>query len=256
MKGICTHTIVPIRKDPVHQAEIVSQLLFGEVYTIEKKQSDWYYIQCAYDQYNGWIHHLQHTEASEKDFKAVTESTVTIAYETSSQATSGFESLNLVCGSTLPYYDGLNLRIGKEKYIYNGQAIPAKSISKNQAIEKIALRYLHAPYLWGGRSPFGIDCSGFTQLVYKFLSIPLWRDAYLQATQGTALNFLEECEPGDLAFFGNEEGRITHVGIILKEGKIIHASGKVRIDKIDHFGIYNSDSKKYTHQLKSLRRIE
>ena len=148
----------------------------------------------------------------------------------------------------------MNFKIAKEKFIYNGQAIQSEAKS-SVLLERVAMRYLNAPYLWGGRSPFGIDCSGFTQMVFKFTGIKLLRDAYLQAEQGTVINFIEESQPGDLAFFTNEEGRITHVGIILKDQQIIHASGKVRIDKIDHFGIYSATQKKYSHQLKIIKRM-
>src|SRR5690606_11931205 len=109
-----------------------------------------------------------------------------------------------------------------------------------------ALNYLNAPYLWGGKTPFGIDCSGFTQMVYKLNGYQLLRDACQQATQGIALSFIEESEPGDLAFFDNEDGKIVHVGIIMEDNHIIHAHGKVRIDRLDHTGIFNTDKKLYT----------
>ncbi|HRG90423.1 MAG TPA: C40 family peptidase, partial [Chitinophagales bacterium] len=121
--------------------------------------------------------------------------------------------------------------------------------------ERVAMRYLNAPYLWGGRSPFGIDCSGFTQVVFKFADVQLMRDAYQQAEQGAMVNFVEESQPGDLAFFSNDNGKIIHVGIVLKDQRIIHSSGKVRIDRLDHFGIYNADTKKYSHQLKVIKRF-
>jgi cell wall-associated NlpC family hydrolase len=118
-----------------------------------------------------------------------------------------------------------------------------------------AYMYLHSPYLWGGRTPFGIDCSGFTQMVYKLAGIRLKRDASQQAEQGTLINLIDEARQGDLAFFDNEEGRIIHVGIMLPNNKIIHASGKVRIDSIDHHGIYNLETKKYTHNLRIIKRF-
>jgi cell wall-associated NlpC family hydrolase len=117
------------------------------------------------------------------------------------------------------------------------------------------MTFLNAPYMWGGRSPFGIDCSGFTQAVYKLKRIKLLRDASQQSTLGEPLSFLTEAEPGDLAFFDNEEGLISHVGIITDQQHIIHASGKVRIDRIDHEGIYNDEEKRYTHLLRIIKRI-
>jgi cell wall-associated NlpC family hydrolase len=115
--------------------------------------------------------------------------------------------------------------------------------------------YLNAPYLWGGKTPFGIDCSGFTQMVYKLNGYHLLRDASQQASQGIPLSFIEESEPGDLAFFDNEEGNIIHVGIMMENNYIIHASGKVRIDRLDHLGIYNADTNRHTHKLRVIKKI-
>ena len=113
---------------------------------------------------------------------------------------------------------------------------------KSKLVETATL-YLNTPYLWGGKTPFGIDCSGFVQMVYKLNGFKVLRDASQQASQGDALSFIEESEPGDLAFFDNEEGNIIHVGIMMEINYIIHASGKVRIDRLDHLGIYNSEIK-------------
>ncbi len=249
--GICKLSIVPIRKEPTHRSEQVSQLLFGESYTIiNENQSNWVEIRCAWDGYEGWIDTAQHTPLNDNE-----PSNEGIALETLCVASSSLSSISVLAGSSLPNFDGLNFKIGKEKFVYNGQALLPDTIKNTNLLDKIAMRYLHAPYLWGGRSPVGIDCSGFTQVVFKFLAIALKRDAYQQAEQGLTLNFLEEAHPGDLAFFNNEEGKITHVGILLKDNRIIHASGKVRIDTIDHFGIYNADLKKYSHQLKIIKRI-
>ena len=115
--------------------------------------------------------------------------------------------------------------------------------------------YLNSPYLWGGRSPFGIDCSGFTQMVFKLNGIKLPRDAYEQAEIGKTLNFIEETQKGDLAFFDNEEGKIIHTGIIIDKNKIIHSSGKVRIDNLDHYGIFNAETGKYSHNLRLIKKV-
>lgn len=247
-------SVVPVRKEPTHKAEMVSQLLFGENYRVTQTSDKWLFIKMDWDGYEGWIDKAQHFELPEKDFDAIRTGAFSISAEPISSVSSSLQSIPVLTGSTLPGFDGLNLKIGKQKFVYTGQAI-APEPSNVSLLDKITLRYLNAPYLWGGRSPFGIDCSGFSQVVFKFLGVTLQRDAYQQAEQGSVVNFVEETQLGDLAFFHNEEGRIIHVGIILKDQKIIHASGKVRIDKLDHFGIFNADTKKYSHQLKIIKRI-
>ncbi len=252
--GITSFSVVPVRKESSHRSEMVSQLLFGETYEVLQSQNNWFLIKCSYDAYEGWIDSSQHTEVTEKEYFNNTSNDPGLAVDLVSSATSGYHAVPIVTGSSLPFFDGLNFKLNKEKFIYNGQAI--QSEGKNTSLmERVAMRYLNAPYLWGGRSPFGIDCSGFTQVVFKFMGVKLARDAYQQAEQGAIINFIDETLPGDLAFFNNPEGRITHVGIIQRDGRIIHSSGSVRIDKIDHFGIYNEDLKKYTHQLKVIKRL-
>ena len=251
--GIALLSIIPVRNEPTHRSEQVTQLLFGETYTIINQQNNWAYISCTHDEYKGWIDLNQFHEISQREFEAIESAENGIALELVSSATSGYHSIPILTGSRLPFFDGMNFEIAKEKFIYNGQAIQTSSRSTSH-FEKIAMRYLNAPYLWGGRSPFGIDCSGFTQVVYNCIGIALKRDAYQQAEYGSIVNFVEEAQPGDLAFFSNEEGKIIHVGIVLKDHRIIHASGKVRIDKLDHFGIFNADLKKYSHQLKIIKR--
>ncbi len=252
--GITNLSIIPLRNQPSHKSEQVSQLLFGETYEVKQEQNGWLFVKCSYDGYEGWIDEIQHCPVTEKDFLNITNNQPGLALELVYSVTSSAISIPIVAGSSLPFFDGMNFKILKEKFIYNGQALQADAQNLT-LFDRIAVRYLNVPYLWGGRSPFGIDCSGFTQIVFKFIGIKLHRDAYQQAEQGSVVNFIEEAVPGDLAFFANAEGKIVHTGIILKDHKIIHASGKVRIDKIDHFGIYNEGQKKYTHQLKIIKRI-
>jgi hypothetical protein len=252
--GIALLSIVPIRKETSHRSEMVSQLLFGETYSVTSTRGNWLLIKCCYDNYEGWIDSSQHNELNEKEFQTISNSGHGIALELVNTASSSHRAIPVAAGSTLPFFDGMNFKLGKEKFIYNGQAVLPDA--KNPSLfERVAMRYLNAPYLWGGRSPLGIDCSGLTQMVFKFIGISLLRDAYQQAEQGTIVNFMEETQPGDLAFFHNEEGKIIHVGIILKDQRIIHSSGKVRIDKIDHYGIFNTETKKYSHQLKVIKRM-
>jgi cell wall-associated NlpC family hydrolase len=165
-------------------------------------------------------------------------------------------SLTLVQGSTLPFLRGRNFSLESQEYEYTGDHIlPAPEQISAAGLMASARAYLNAPYLWGGRTAFGIDCSGFTQMVFKLNGFKLLRDAWQQAELGEPLSFVEESHPGDLAFFDNEEGKITHVGLIIENTQIIHASGKVRIDKLDHYGIFNGDTKKYSHHLRVIKRV-
>ena len=155
-------------------------------------------------------------------------------------------------GSSLPYLEKNIFRINEEAFTIDNLHESQNGVDQ---IPFFALQFLDSPYLWGGRSIFGIDCSGFTNIVFKITGIQLRRDAWQQSEQGILVNFIDEARPGDLAFFQNEEGKITHTGILLGNGKIIHASGRVRIDTIDHYGIYNEEQQRYSHQLRLIRRM-
>lgn len=260
MYGICNLSIVPCRKEPSDRSEMVTQLLFGEHFKIIEEQKSWVKIQIAYDHYECWIDKkqflpLKNLSGIKDSNTAVTSDLIqlTATYGTNKQY------LTLVLGSSLPKLHGKDFLLGREKYAFEGEYVfpfsKSKKILHQDKIETFAYCFLNAPYLWGGRSPFGVDCSGFTQIVFKLLGIKLRRDAWQQAEQGKVLSFFEEAQKGDLAFFDNEEGKITHVGIFLNHGKIIHSSGKVRVDSVDHEGIYNVELKKYTHRLRIIKRI-
>ena len=265
--GICLQSVIPVRVVPSHKSEMVTQLLFGEHYRILRKEQDWLRIQLAYDNYEGWMYAKQSTPLGESEFLHLfdIESSVTIdLVQLLSNETKRYV-LPVMLGSSLPGLDGHNFTLANETFNYDGllaepinieKAItPRERIKAKQTLVDDAMLYLNAPYLWGGRTPFGIDCSGFVQMVYKLKKIKLLRDATQQAAQGETMNFISETEPGDLAFFDNEEGKIVHVGIIWEKNKIIHSSGKVRIDNIDHFGIFNIDTGRYSHQMRLMRRI-
>ncbi len=157
--------------------------------------------------------------------------------------------LYLPAGSSLSFLNGTTCYIEKEKFEIIGQ------IGQNESIDLVAKSFINAPYLWGGRTHFGIDCSGFTQVVFKLKGAQLKRDASLQAQQGALINSLSDALIGDLAFFKNADGKVTHVGMLLNREHIIHASGKVKIDTIDEKGIYSEELQRYTHNLHSIKRI-
>lgn len=254
--GIASLSIIPVRATPDNRSEMVTQLLFGEAYQVLLKKNAWHKIKSAYDSYEGWISENQHRKVPERYYRQLVSTKQPVALDIVQSATCKDKTLLIVAGSTLPEYDGLNLRLEEERYTYYGQAVfPDHPFDFSKVIEKVAMKYLHAPYLWGGRTPFGIDCSGFTQIVFKILGIPLPRDARQQAERGHLVDFVQFAREGDLAFFENENGKIAHTGIVLKEQKIIHASGRVRIDKLDHFGIFNTSIQQYTHKLRFIKRM-
>ncbi len=252
--GICNLSVIPLRLNPSDTSEMVSQVLFGEHFTILERQKYWSRISLAFDNYEGWIDNKQYETIKENVFFKLNKNQLIMAGEFIDIVINKNNNLITVpIGSNLPFYSDKKLKINGVKYDYEGEIYDTQ-YSKNALLE-ISYIFINSPYLWGGRTPFGIDCSGFTQMVYKLCGYKLFRDASEQVTQGESLNFVEESEPGDLAFFDNEEGEIVHVGIVLKDNNIIHAHGKVRIDKFDHSGIFNVDTKRYTHKLRVIKRV-
>lgn len=257
MFGICNQSIVPCRKEPAHRSEMVTQLLFGEHFTVLEETEEWARIKTAFDAYECWISNKQYSPLKPETFEELdkpqplSSEPVQLIQETSSGT-----FFPIVIGSTLPFLKGKKLALENKQYEFAGeQKTPEEKKINRKNIVETARIFLNSPYLWGGRSPFGIDCSGFTQMVYKLNGMKLLRDAYQQATLGLSLSFVEEAQAGDLAFFDNEEGKIIHVGIVLDDNKIIHASGHVRIDKLDHYGIFNVDTKKYSHHLRVIKKV-
>lgn len=253
--GICDQSIVAIRLEPSHRSEMVSQLLFGEFYEITEKQQDWCKIKHSFDNYEGWIPEIQVCPINIMEYHHLASGHNFYSYDLVQLLLYENTLFSVVLGSLLPWFNSKQCKIGLRTFSFEGNAKMPLPIEGSDSIVENAYMYLHAPYLWGGRSPFGIDCSGLTQMVYKLSGYKLKRDAAQQAEQGRIVNLLEEGIPGDLVFFDNEEGKITHTGILLEKNKIIHASGKVRIDSIDHHGIYHTELKKYTHNLRLIKRI-
>ncbi len=256
--GICLLSIIPCRKEPDSTSEMVTQLLFGEQYSVTETRDSWINIVTAYDQYSCWISAKQHTALSETAFKQLQKQAPAYSSELVQVIHRQQPSVSfpITIGSALPLLDQHKLNIDGLQFDFEGQTCQPQQKKPAADIISTAFLFLNAPYLWGGKSPFGIDCSGFTQLVYKLNGYKLPRDAYQQVELGQPLSFVEEAEAGDLAFFDNEDGRIVHVGILLNNEQIIHASGCVRIDRFDHYGIFGSDSKKYSHTLRVIKRLD
>jgi hypothetical protein len=265
--GVCTQSIIPVRKEPSHKSEMTTQLLFGELYRMMEREGSWVRMQQVYDNYEGWIHLKQARLISEGEFSLLAADGPARSADLVQLILN--ETANLMfpilLGSSLPGYSAEHCRIGGEDYRYEGSVhepgasagnpVPVPVQEIRQKIVRDAKMYLNAPYLWGGRSPFGIDCSGFVQMVFKLGNMRLLRDTGQQATQGEVVSLLAEAEAGDLVFFDDDEGTINHVGLVCERNRVIHCSGKVRIDTLDHEGIYNMEAQRYTHKLRLIKRI-
>ncbi|MEI6815808.1 MAG: C40 family peptidase [Bacteroidota bacterium] len=253
--GICNLSVIPVRAEPSDKSEMVTQLLFGEHFEIIEKQKNWNRIRIAYDGYDGWMDAKQCELISMEDFQSLNKNNFAVTKDIVQVAILNETiPLAILIGSSLPFYNDRKFKIAEQYYSFEGDVKQFDAVEQNSIIEN-SYHYLNAPYLWGGRGPFGIDCSGYTQLVFKLSGIKLKRDAHQQSEQGQTVNILEETEPGDLVFFDNEDGKIVHVGILLKKDKVIHASGCVKINDIDHHGIFNKEMNKYTHSLRLIKRI-
>ncbi len=252
MFGICNLANIPLRIEPSDRSEILSQVLFGEHFEILEQQKQWVKIKLQFDNYEGWVDEKQFKKISESDFYKLSNSKIILNGDLIQYITKDNNFLMPIpLGSSLSFLDFPE--INSEKYLFEG--LKSIGINPKSNLINVAYLYLNAPYLWGGKTPFGIDCSGFTQMVYKLNGYNLFRDARQQANQGEPLSFIEESEPGDLAFFDNDEGNIIHVGIIMQDNYIIHASGRVRIDRLDHSGIFNAELNKHTHKLRVIKKI-
>jgi len=245
--GICNLSIVPVRIQPADASEMVTQLLYGEYFKVLEERGKWSRIRIAFDSYEGWIDNRQYIKVEESVYYDLSSEVRKYSADLIEFLTDESEGLTTIAlGSVLNSNSPL-------KNSFDGSSI--SGVKEKSNLVNTALLYLNAPYMWGGKTPFGIDCSGLTQMVYMLNGYSLLRDASQQATQGEALSFIEESEPGDLAFFDNAEGKITHVGIIMHDNYIIHVNGKVRIDRIDHSGIFNTELKRHTHQLRVIKKI-
>lgn len=252
MYGIIKLSVIPCRAEASDKAEITTQLLFGEVYKVIEEQEKWAKIVTQYDNYTCWIDKKQFSEITEEDYQNHSLNNFPISTSISSLLINeeNNEQLYITAGASLPFYHQKRCKIRSIYYRVNTEI----STSQTKDLEHYAKMYLNCPYLWGGRSPFGIDCSGFSQIVYKMCGIKILRDAKQQAEQGEKIE-LSNAKLGDLAFFENDKGKITHVGIMLDNKTIIHASGKVRIDTIDSKGIYKEEIKDYSHKFSFVKRF-
>lgn len=252
MFGICNLANIPLRIEPSDRSEILSQVLFGEHFKIIERHNQWVKIKLFFDNYEGWVDEKQFKILSQADYTKLSNEEIVLNADLINYITNDSHFLMPIpLGSSLSFLKFPE--INTDKYIFDGLKFSGQN--KKSDIIATSHLYLNAPYLWGGKTPFGIDCSGFTQMVYKLNGYKLLRDAKQQVNQGEPLSFIEESEPGDLAFFDNDEGNIIHVGIIMQNNYIIHACGRIRIDRLDHSGIFNAELNRHTHKLRVIKKI-
>ncbi len=245
--GVCKVSIAAMRLETSDGSEMVSQVLYGELFKIIDSRKNWLQVRLHHDLYEGWVDIKHVHEIPESDYNNLSEGQHYFSTEITASIVHPDNSLSRVT---------LGAQLSSCAFLNDTHSLQSRAVNadKNSLVLE-SKKLLNAPYLWGGRTPFGIDCSGFTQLVYRLCGINIKRDASQQASEGEALSFIEEASPGDLAFFDNRDGMITHVGIIMEDNYIIHAHGKVRVDRLDQTGIYNEQENYHSHKLRVIKQL-
>ncbi len=254
--GIIVAEATSQRKKPDHKSEMTNQLLFGEIVSIVTIKNEWAEVISYPDNYCGFIlkDHILDAEKTKPEDIFSCQNAITSQITKATKPNAPDETIVLPPGSRLYDYSNGEFRVKGQIFFCDTSKVTIMGERTGNTIITYAESLLNTPYLWGGKTPFGMDCSGFVQVVFRMAGIELPRDAWQQAQRGFAQDFASESKPGDLAFFGEENEQITHVGIVDSNNTIIHCSGKVRRDKLDHYGIF--DGKRYTHKLRLLTKIK
>ncbi len=254
--AICPLTVIPLRAGASHRSEMGSQLLFGEMAEVmEEKGRQWSKVRSLDDDFIGWTPTNQLRLLSPKEVEQY-QSSYAYSLDVFHMLMGGEYALPITLGAHLPGFDGMSFSLGPNDFTFSGQAVFPEDIKPGPAmVIKIARKLLSAPFLWGGRTAMGIDSGGLVQLAFKIAGHRLPRTPEIQVNRGESVAFVEQALPGDIAFFENNHGRITHSGIMLADSQVIHVNEKVRIDTLDHYGIFNYDLGKYTHRLRVVKRI-
>ncbi len=261
MFGINLNSVLPMRTEASEKSEMCSQLLFGEHVQILEIEKGFLFVRSMHDAYEGWVDKKMLSPISDElanklsdEEHAVTNRPIVNCFIESTN-----ENIILSGGSSLPFYNSKkeSFELADRAYHIASQQVnlPLTKNFTGDEMLSVAFMYLNTPYLWGGRNALGIDCSGFVQIILSICGRKFPRDSKEQVEEGSLISFLPEARSGDLAFFENKEGDITHVGILINNNQIIHASGRVKIESIDAQGIISGDTGEYTHRLRVIKRI-
>lgn len=253
--GICMLSAVAVRESPSEKSQMVNQLLFGELMAVKDTKNDWFLIETVDDCYVGWVCKNQIKQLTDTEFAIIKESKPYYLQTLSAQVRGKGGKIPVFRGAQFHGWEDGAFIIAGESFYYKKAVHEVSESAGSREIITVARTYLNVPYLLGGRSPLGIDGPGLVQMIFKMNGVLLPRKVVQQVEKGEQILFVEASEPADLAFFEGADGVVSHVGIILNENKILHAWGKVRIDFIDHQGIFNKELGKYTHQLRVVKRI-
>ena len=256
MHFICPFSVVPVRSSAQERGEQLTQLLFGDLLeSLDQNGKNWTRVRCIADNTVGWVQTNQILAITPSEFHLYQQH-YAFCLDLLHPVMTDSAYIPISLGARLPNFDGLHFQLAGKTFTFSGLAVfPSDLRPTSSMVLKIAQRFLYAPYQPGGRSPLGIDSGGLTQLVYRIVGLSLGREPEQQVLQGEGVDFVEEARPGDLAYFEDRKGRIVHAGIIMPNQQILHASGSVRIDKFDHYGIFDEQAQQYTHKLRVIRRV-
>jgi len=256
MHLICPFSVIPVRSSPQERGEQLTQLLFGDLLELlDRSGKSWFRVRCVADSTVGWVQANQLLEITPSEYHLYKQH-FAFCLDLLHPVLTDNASIPISLGARLPNFDGMQFQLAGKLFTFSGLAVfPSDLKPSSSLVLKIAQRFVNAPAQPGGRSPLGIDSSGLTQIVYRIAGIHLDREPEQQVLQGQSVDFVEEAQPGDLAFFEDRKGRVEHVGIVLPNRQIMHAFGCVRIDQLDHYGIFDEQAQEYSHKMRVIRRV-
>lgn len=248
-------TAAAIRTQARDRSELASQLLLGEPVEILDSGRAFCRIRCSDDDFEGYVRSDQLHRVDELAYRHQRDNPA-FALDLFASLLGERHGLPISFGGRLGEYDGLRLRHADQHYTYSGQAALSADLRTDaELLLRFARRWLYVPQLVGGRTPSGVGAAALVQLVARLVNLRLPRTAGAMSHHGRPVDFVVQCQPADLAFFDGPRGQIDHVGLLLPESRILHVDGCVRVDAVDHYGIFNYELGRYTHRLRIVKRL-